>query len=457
MATYHRCASVCVWVGTVVSVLVVTSLPPGARAAIVTSGQVSPAWNGTDPWNTGSTLAIAFTGTGSMTVTNGSHVNSPNSTLGTSLNSVGTATVNNAFWQTSTLTVGGTGQGIINDLNGASVSSSSTITIGLNDSAVQSSIVVDNSAQLTATGAMTIGSAGKGLLKLDHGGTASNTSATLGSAATGVGDAQILNGIWTNTGILTVGGSGHGSLTIGSAGHVTNTEADIALNANSVGVVTVDGGTWTNSGFLIVGKAGAGELYIHSGSTVNSSTSSYLGFQSMSSGLVEVDGGVWHTNIILEIGQSGSGTLHISNGGVVTDDDGYLGDSGSSSGTATVENGTWTNNGYLIVGSNGVGFLDIGAGGHVSSGAFADIGGGGIGSVTVEGNDARLDVAMDLTLGQTGTSKGTMVIKDGGVVTDQRGFVAFGTNTNAAVSIIGDGSKWINLGDVGVGDDTGQN
>jgi T5SS/PEP-CTERM-associated repeat protein len=61
-----------------------------------------------------------------------------------------------------------------------------------------------------------------------------------------------------------------------------------------------------------------------------------------------------------------------------------------------------------------------------------------------------LTVTGDLSVG-TGSGAGSMAITNGATVTNQNGFVGNGAGSSGAVTVSGNGSSWLNLGNLSVG------
>ena len=119
----------------------------------------------------------------------------------------------------------------------------------------------------TNSSTLTVGNSGNGTLNIS-GGSVSDTVGTIASASTSTSTVTVSGGTWTNSSTLTVGNSGNGTLNI-SGGSVSDTYGTIALLSASIGTATVSGGTWVNSTNLTVGNNGNGTLTISNGGTVS--------------------------------------------------------------------------------------------------------------------------------------------------------------------------------------------
>ena len=113
--------------GWCILLLVLFWWPSFGNAQIIISGDYSPVYDNTDPWEVGDFLLIGDTGSGSMRVLNNSVVNSIGGELGRFSGSFGAAEINgaNAIWDTGSaeLWVGQCGEGVLSILNGGQVQS----------------------------------------------------------------------------------------------------------------------------------------------------------------------------------------------------------------------------------------------------------------------------------------------------------------------------------------------
>jgi T5SS/PEP-CTERM-associated repeat protein len=165
---------------------------------------------------------------------------------------------------------------------------------------------------------------GLGTLETFDGATITCGTATIGLAASAIGEATLKGAetLWTCNGPLTVGKSGAGVLTINEAATLTCHDAVIGQIEDSTGAVTVtDGATWTIDGTLDVGMTGFGSLLIEDGGSVANHTFATIGtydswpFGNGGVGEVTVDADYddasWVIDGDLYIGFFGEGTLSI--------------------------------------------------------------------------------------------------------------------------------------------------
>jgi T5SS/PEP-CTERM-associated repeat protein/autotransporter-associated beta strand protein len=283
---------------------------------------------------------------------------------------------------------------------------------------------------------LTVGNSGVGSLTIS-GGTASNTTATIGNSNGSTGSVTVNSGgTWNNSGDLSVGRNGTGSMTV-SGGTVFNANAIIGVSNGSTGSVTVNSGTWSNASGLSVGSFGAGSLTINGGTV--SSLVSAVGALSGSTGSVTVNsGGTWTNSGYLVVGRIGTGSLTI-NGGTVFNTSSDLGYSSGSTGSVTVNSGgIWNNAGSLTVGNEGTGSLTINGGTVFNTSSDLGYFSGSTGSVTVN-SGGTWNNAGSLTVGRSGN--GSLTIENSGLVT-----VGNGTGTLFLASNLGKGTLNIGTG-----------
>jgi outer membrane autotransporter protein len=431
------------------------------RAAIVTTGDVSPA----DPstWTSSIDSYIGDTANGTMEVNSGSTITSRNSYIGLDSGVTGSVTVTGggSAWTNNYLRIGDYGEGYLNVESVGIVTSNYGASIGANSTGIGTVTITGSGSQwITDTGGsnwLYVGDYGTGTLNISNGGVVSSATSVIGNY-TGSGTATITgNGSqWTHTGELAVGFSGTGTLTISDGGVVTNTTGYIGESSGVTGTATVtgSGSTWTNSNELYVGDSGTGVLNITAGGTVTD-TDGYIGYSSGSDGTVTVDGtnSTWTNTGYFYVGRSGTGTLTIQNGGTVGALTSYIGRSSGSTGTATVTGvgSSWTNTGYLAVGELGTGTLTIADGGTVTNDLWGRIGYGSSGTGTVTVTDAGSTWTNNDYLEVGTQGDGTLNIQNGGVVSNTNGFIGHSSGSTGTVTVTGTDSQWTNSGYLSVG------
>lgn len=215
---------------------------------------------------------------------------------------------------------------------------------------------------------------------------------------------------------------------------------------------------WNIGDALMIGVNAnqTGTLNIENGGVVTS-TSTSLGTLMTTTGIVNVTGSSSRltSSSDLNVGQHGTGILDIKNGGSVANFDGYIGRNATGTGTATITgaNSRWTNSGNLNIGLNGTGILNIKDGGSVVNrdgfiGGNWNLSGTGTGTAIVTGANSTWTNSNNLYVGQSG--KGTLIIENGGAVTNLIGYISMYSGGSTA-TVTGANSKWTNSSSLNVG------
>lgn len=513
---------------------------------------------------TASTLEVARSGTGSMSVANGGSVttNGPGN-LGYLVGSNGAVTIDGAGskWDiNSTLRVGHQGTADIQVLNGAALES---VTSYIGTSATGSGSVTvsgPGSTWTTPGGNMELGGYGNASLTIEDGGTVSTgalymgryagSTATLSLSGSNTNLVEKIATLRTNGSLLVggnlnaAGGSAtldagflssinvNNSLTIWDAGALRLHGGEIRTKhfvnhgsmTLSTGLLSVSNGTFNSdsavtltkstnylfddgtrmrldldnvvgniNGALSVGNnvgsgfgvSPAALLNITNGSVINSTAGNIgknaaagSGFDAVAAGngiaTVDGPGTQWNNSGNLLVAGYGTGDLSITNGAGVSNAVGYLGLELGSNGAVSVAGAgsSWTNSGALYIGRSGTGSLQVTGGAHVTS-AQGIIGQNGniyvcsysspliagcqgtisyvnsSGTVTVDGAGSSWVNSGDLRIGADGD--GSLVISQGGVVSNVNGYIGELAHANGAVSVDGAGSQWNNSGNLSVG------
>ncbi len=266
-----------------------------------------------------------------------------------------------------------------------------------------------------------------------------------------------VNGLVESTATLSVGHTGTASLAIENGGAVTSSSGNHIFVGNasgSNGTITVNGtnSTLESGNQLIVGYHGTGRLTISDGGNATADSSIYAGYLTDGVGTIVVTG----SDSMLEsgkhffVGYSGSGSLTVSDGGTVSSASGYniyAGTYTGSTGTITVTDigSTLESGNAVVIGNYGTGTLTISGGGYVGStddSIYVGYNAGSTGTITVTGSGSTLASGRNVYIGQSGT--GTLVISDGGIVSDAYGEIGTVANSIGTVTVVGTGSRWTN-------------
>ena len=405
-------------------------------------------------WTNSGNLQVGSNGTGFLTVSNGGLVSDVRGYIATWGGSSGTATVTGAGSQwinSDNLYIGGyfgNGAGALTIQNNGMVSAAATF-------------VGDQS-----------GSSGR--LTIQSGGVLSDASATpstigLNSGSSGMATVAGTGSRWTHNGDLQIGGAGAGTLSVASGGLVGDINGYIANNTASTGTVTVDGAgsKWTSSGTLTIGNSGIGALTLQnngaassaavyigrnggsdgtlsilSGAALSTSTgdtnadNASIAVNAGATGAVTIDGSgsSWTNTSNLTVGGYGAGSLTIQNQGLAgIGTTSYVGNRTGSSGTLVIRGGSVLTNGV-----NGLGI-----------GALLGNEAGATGTATVTGSASQWRSTGTLFIGNRGS--GTLLVANGGSVSDAAGFLGGQTTGSGTVTITGAGSAWSNGGDLYLG------
>jgi len=284
-----------------------------AQAAIVTTGEVTPANPST--WASNTTITIGSSTTGTVAVNGGSGVTTGTVNMATSFGTTGTITVDGAG---SSWTVPGTnsilagtssnqqvfagGTGNVNITNGGVINSNlglanafnsnATLTIATGGKLMKSltvagglgstAVATVDGAGSTVTGDAFVGEGGTALLKITNGATVSGSQGSVARFEHSTGRVIIdgpgsawtmgISGLKIGVGMPRMSGVGTGVVTVTNGGSMsTQGEADLGLLTRGVGTVMVSGSnsTFTSPLGINVGKDGIGRLSVTDGSMVS--------------------------------------------------------------------------------------------------------------------------------------------------------------------------------------------
>jgi T5SS/PEP-CTERM-associated repeat protein len=441
-------------------------------------------------------VEIGEAATGTLTVENEGVVSIDSSlNIGTTDTGSGTVTVTGADSKLTVgtfLAVGPDGTASLTVENGASVSVTSSMTVGeghlsddpdSNDNTGNDSVTVTGpDSDLMVGDFVRIGDYAQGMLTIDQSATATfDTSLDIGLSAGGTGTVTVDND--ATLGIddfATVGTDGTGTLNIQGAGTVTvgtsmtigdgHQSSDPSANDNTgdgTVAVTDVGSMLTVADFARIGGYASGTLTVEAGAAASFEATLDIGFSTGGQGTVTVEGADPGADPIapstlevaddLTVGEFGDGTLSVESGASVTAESSVtVGGEAGGSGTVAVSGAYSTVDGdgntvtaaselqvatSLTVGDAGDGTLTVEDGGDISAESM-QVGNsaGGTGNVTVtdQGSDLTVDGGADgssLVIGGGGT--GTVMVEDGAQLTASSSAAA--RLTVAAVSV-GDGA-----------------
>ena len=296
------------------------------RASITVTGEVTPSYSGTDPWDTGIRppgIVVGGSVDGGLTLSDGSVV------------------------RTDRDFYAGRYQGI-----------SGTVAVSGDDSL------------LYVGECLYVGYNGQGNMVVNDQGEVYASTSNIGHSGTGYVHVTGPGSLWTLEYGLKVGHSGNGTLVIDDGAQVHNVIGYIGYNSNGVGQVLVSGSdsSFTNTNELVIGYEGEGELIVSDGASVTSKqgyigryANSYGSNPTTSSGTVRVEGigSEWILSSGLIAGSAGDANLVITEGGEVHSCGASVGGFYGGKGEVTVsgQQSLWENTGSLSVGGHRVGLF----------------------------------------------------------------------------------------------------
>ena len=402
-------------------------------------------------WTSTAGFKVGVEGTGSIAITGGGLVNGGSSSIGFDEGSTGTATVTGVgsrWGSTGTFTIGNIGNGTLTVSDSGAVDSTGVVNIGLFLGS-EGEVNVTSDARLNTNQSVTVGNEGIGTLNVSDGGQVTTQFGLfLGVLGPSVGTATVDDASLTIGSTVIVGNSGKGDLTLRNGAVMTSGDGLIGAEIGGTGAVTVDGAgsNWNNGGFLSVGNQGTGALTISNGGAVNTADGAFIGGFAGASGGATIDGAgsTWSVGGFFDIGTNGTGALSLRNGGTLnTATTTAIGFQTGSSGTVIVDGAgsNWAGN-LIQVGNHGTGALTIQNGGTVSNNFFGSIGdqADGRGTVTVDGVGSSWINVNDLRVGNFGS--GDLFVRNGGVVSSNGGFIGGQAGSVSTATVEGAGSSW---------------
>ncbi|RZL42483.1 MAG: autotransporter domain-containing protein [Variovorax sp.] len=274
---------------------------------------------------------------------------------------------------------------------------------------------------------LTVADGGTGAVEISAGGglnvSSTEVSTVIGVQA-GVQGSVLVTGAGSSFGTsadLQVGGSGTGTLRVADGARASvGLDASVGTNAGADGTVTVTGAASTLSvqGTTLIGNSGTGMAAVSDGGTLTTGDLT-VGNTVGGHGNVTVQGAgsMLSASGRTTVGGGGTGELSVLDG--ARTDAGHVAvgrDAGGSGLVAVAGTGSRLTADTLTVADGGTGAVEVSAGGglSVTSTEVSTVVGaqaGVQGSVRVTGTGSTLDVAGDVTVGQSGT--GTLSVSDG--------------------------------------------
>ena len=310
--------------------LVLATLATGINttlAAITATGDITPAYDETDPWELGEgDLYIGDTAAGMLQIDSASIVNNALASIGHNTGSSGTVIVTDpgSEWNNAgDLNVGQQGTATLTIQNGATVRNV-IANLGITNNTTATATITDPGSTWYCSGRMNVGLSGDCIvtLNIENGARVESPSGLVGASSISTGIANITGpgSAWINNTVMTLGLSGTGTLNITNGGYVHNTNSVFANSVSATGTANVSGSGshWENTGTMSVGQFGQGTLNIEDAGKVTTNIA-YIGYYN-STGTVTVTGAdsLWDNADTLHVGYGAVGTLNLYTGATVS-------------------------------------------------------------------------------------------------------------------------------------------
>lgn len=314
------------------------------------------------------TTYIGYQGGGTMTLMNGSTLQSTTGHVGYLPGSTGLVQLGSSTWKAEDqsmpvdITVGVQGAGEIQSTN----SSISALTLTLGSQTGSSGTVALNGGTMTIQNAITVGNAATGSLVLTNGAVVSSDGLTVSALAGSSGSLSVHGSTLTNSSNLIIGLNATGTLT--AAGSQIDARAlFVARNLGVTASAAVSGGVMTLTDDLHVGSGGSGTFTLDGGGVLHTDIAN-VAYEAGSTGVLNVLDGAWTNKRAVFVGVSGDGTLNLGNGGTIQSESGYIAQAAGGTGAVNISGGaSWTMTNTLVVGVKGHGDFSVSGGGQVSS------------------------------------------------------------------------------------------
>lgn len=341
------------------------------------------------------------------------------------------------------------GQGTMTIRNGGKLIADEDVVLGLNGKSrgVLNLIGASASLQLAESAVLTIGKSGVGELNLMQGATfTSMGEVKLGELDGSDGTVRIdgQNSHWNVQGKLTIGDKTRGHVEVVNKGKLTAPAEELQLGnqPESNGKLVVDGdGTEVNvGGNLYIGQRGKGEVEINNkGKLTVPGVGVFIGTQAQGDGSLTIDGdgSLLDFNGRLVVADFGKGNVSLKNGADLSTGDFTLGYFADSEGTLEVLGGTgftsFIATGDMIAGQSGRGIVRVESAGsltvqgNLTLGESANSGSSEAPNrVTVAGKDSVLSVQGNLIIGKAANSPSLLQLVGGNSLVATGEYVSIG-------------------------------
>jgi T5SS/PEP-CTERM-associated repeat protein len=374
--------------GTVSSNTLNIAVTPGAAPVGVYLSGAGTLWMNDD------SMVVGQFGNGELGITEGANASSRSAVVGDLGGASGRVAVlgSGSQWKVDgQITLGKSGGSAELALHdGGHVLAGSVVADALANGGVPTLWVDGANTTLDAGNALVIGNLASADGLISAGAKVSSALGSLGQERTGNGSLRITGAgsQWTSSTSFTVGGTGgRGTLEVEDGAQLQSVLASVGFQQRGNGNVSLKGAQtrWVNSGLLIVGQAGDGRVTVVNGAVLDTGEAS-IGYTPLGVGRVEVNTANWTNHGELRVGQGGDGTLVIQRGASMSSGRSWLAEAAGSHGSLLVQNdeSRFDVAGALNVGYGGTGSVDLADGGHISSGAasFGELA-GSVGSAMI--------------------------------------------------------------------------
>lgn len=416
-----------------------------------------------DPLYLGNTdLIVGDTAHAELRIDDGSEIITPQAYIARQAGSMGVVTVEGPGSMLSMqypFHVGGFGDGTLNVLGGATISSIASTrdgaVIGAEPGSTGALNVDGIGSAATLSSSLVVGPVGDGTLDITGGATVTSTGGYVATLAnsTGVVTVDGEGSTWTNTGPLTVAIEGQGTLRISQGGHVTASSTYVSTRGG-VGTIEFDDAALTTGMLYASPNQLPGVGTIHATGLISDMDLVFDAAHGLEQTLHidELPGQdiTLHLNATglndMGAGYKSTGSLQIADGIQLASGTGYIGYFAGAMGNVTIDGdgSEWNLSSSLNVGYDGDGALLVTGGASVAgegSGIYIADRQASSGVVTVEGAGSTLSSGSVLRVGDSG--EGELHILNGGVVSSPTSYLGYLGGSAGAVTVDGSGSTFV--------------
>jgi T5SS/PEP-CTERM-associated repeat protein len=323
--------------------------------------------------------------------------------------------------------IGNDGDATLTMGTGASLASTSNVTLGSKSGSSGVVTISGTGTLLTASNAINIASKGNGTFAMSDGADVNVTNNLTVGMQAGSSGSFSSSGSGTDTtitaGNMTIGSLGTGTFSLSNGSHFTATVGNFGLGVGATGIGT---GTLTDNSTLLsvgnvayVGLANQGTLTINTGADMTVANTLNIGNDSGSNGTLSISdsGSTLTVTSDAYVGVSGTGRLDVSSGATVTATNLIVGHQAGSSGVVKISGSgsTYTSTGNIAIGGTGMGSLNLLDSANIVSGPAFIIGRetGGSGTFHLNSSGSTLTATTLFIGGYNSKATGTFIYDAG--------------------------------------------